>query len=135
MLVVIEATDLPGRSWDEHADIHVALQVGREPVGAVRADGIAARWETEVEVSPGDPLDFRGPAVQGKRGERFLYLTWVDRRGSEHVMFRRAKLMLADLGPGAATATRAVGRLALTDAKGAPLCARVKPSAIAWTLS
>ena len=40
-------------------------------------------------------LDFKGPAVHGKRGERFLYLTWgnVASDGS-FTMFRRAKLML-----------------------------------------
>jgi hypothetical protein len=126
----VEAANLPGRTWADHGDIHVALQVGREPVGLVPADAASASWETEVQVVDGD---FRGPAVQGKRGERFLYLTWGDLSGGSFAMFRRAKLMLDDLGPGAASAAKAVGRLSLTDAKGAPVCARVRD--ITWILS
>jgi hypothetical protein len=49
-------------------------------------------------------------------------------------MFRRAKLMLADVPPdvldAAATSGTLVGTLGLTDAKGHPLCARVKPPMI-----
>jgi uncharacterized protein DUF5990 len=53
-------------------------------------------------------------------------------------MFRRAKLMLADV-PGdvlakAATKGVLVGRLGLTDAKGQPLCAAVRPPAIEWSV-
>ena len=52
-------------------------------------------------------------------------------------MFRRAKLMTADIP--AAVFERAqrtgtlFGRLALHDACGAPLCARVKPDAVEWS--
>lgn len=52
-------------------------------------------------------------------------------------MFRRAKLMMSDVSPEtlqAATESGALtGRLGLTDAKGHPLCARVKPPQIDWT--
>ncbi len=137
--VIIRATDLPGRTWGERGrtwdDIHVALQVGRDPHGPVPGDASQASWETEVQVVPGEPIDFRGPAVQGPKGQRFLYLTWGELRGGSFAMFRRAKLMLDDLGFGAATASEAVGTLSLSDAKGAPLCARVKPGTITWTLS
>ena len=132
MHVRIEATDLPGPTWAEHSDVHVALQVGKEPSFAVSAGSPSAGWETEVTVVDGD---FRGPAVQGKRGERFLYLTWGAVDGDSFTMFRRLKLMLADLGPGAADAGTAVARLSLTDASGGPLCGRAKPGVVSWQLS
>ena len=84
-------------------------------------------------------VDFRGSAVHGKRGDRFLYLTWgaVGADGSFE-MFRRAKLMLDRVdpavmqqaidSPGGLTAT-----VQLTDAKGCPRCARVDPPAIEWS--
>jgi hypothetical protein len=54
-------------------------------------------------------------------------------------MFRRAKLMLADvpadvLAAAAASGTL-VGTLGLTNAKGHPLCARGKPPQIHWSAS
>lgn len=52
-------------------------------------------------------------------------------------MFRRAKLMLADVPTevmAAATVSSVLeARLGLTDATGNPVCARVKPPAIRWT--
>lgn len=81
--------------------------------------------------------DFRGPAVQGKRGERFLYLTWGELSGTDFTMFRRAKLMLDDIPrldekPGAAG--EVVASVEVTDEKGLPRCARVRPPAIVWSL-
>ena len=53
-------------------------------------------------------------------------------------MFRRAKLMLADV-PGdvlakAAKSGRLVGSLGLTDTRGQPLCASVRPPVIDWSV-
>ena len=53
-------------------------------------------------------------------------------------MFRRSKLMLDavpdDVLARAAAAGTLVGRLGLTDAKGQPLCAAVRPPAIEWSV-
>lgn len=129
MRIVIEGRELPGRTFEEYADVHVALQVGQDPVGPVPGDAASARWETEVRVVDGD---VRGPAVHGPKGERFLYLTWGSPSDDGWGMFRRAKLIL---DPAHADAETLVGRLALTDAKGGPLCARVVPPAIEWRRS
>jgi hypothetical protein len=66
--------------------------------------------------------------VQGRRGARFVYLTWgdVDADGS-FTMFRRAKLMLADLEPLVAETDQVVARVDLTDESGGPRCARLRP--------
>jgi hypothetical protein len=75
-------------------------------------------------------LDFRGPAVQGRRWERFVYLTWGEGGAGAFTMFRRAKLMLADVpDPGRATVT---ARVDLTDEHGMPRCARLRPPALSW---
>ena len=83
-------------------------------------------------------LDFRGPAVHGKRGERFLYLTWgeVPSDGS-FLMFRRAKLMLGAVDPDLVKSAERSGAVLvatidLTDATGGPRCARVDEPALVW---
>ncbi|MFI5046764.1 MAG: DUF5990 family protein [Acidimicrobiia bacterium] len=146
MRVVIEGFDLPGRTFCDPDgnpldDVHVGVQVRREPEGLVRGDAAAARWELDVGVVTGTDgtLDFRGPAVQGKRGDRFLYLTWGNVHDGNFAMFRRAKLMLNRVDPELVTAAereqrRLVGAIRLTDARGGPRCARVDPPDLKWTL-
>jgi hypothetical protein len=124
MRVVITARDLPGRTWEDQDDIHVGIQVGRTAADLVPGDADGASWETDVE--PTADGDFRGPAVQGKKNERFLYLVWV--AGPQREMFRRIKLMLADAPVG----TTARASLSLTDPRGGPVCGRVKPPAVVW---
>lgn len=58
-------------------NVHVGVQIRQDPARLVRADESEARWEVDVEVIRNDgALDFRGPGVHGKRGDRFIYLTW-----------------------------------------------------------
>ena len=131
MRLVIEGHHLPGRSCGTHDDIHVGVQVRRDPADLVAADAESATWEVEVEVvdRDGEP-DFRGPAVQGRRGERFVYLTWGEGSGEAFTMFRRAKLMLADVPDPAEPVVTA--RVDLTDEAGMPRCARLRPPALSW---
>lgn len=124
----IRSTDLPGRScggsWE---DVHIGIQLGREAAELVPADRPSAEWVVEVERTPGG--DFRGPAVHGRKGERFVYLVW--RAGATGPMLGRVKVMLdehADL-----TGERATATVSLTDDKGRPRCARLRPPAISWT--
>jgi hypothetical protein len=148
MLVRIEARDLPGRSCApsdapaRYENVHVGVQRGREPVELVPGDAASATWDFELVTRPGDDgaIDVGGPFAQGRRGDRFVYLTWgtVD-AGGAFDMFRRAKLHLADVDPdvlarAAAGEGRLVARLGLTDACGNPVCARVRPPAVAWSL-
>jgi Family of unknown function (DUF5990) len=146
MRLVIVGTHLPGRHCHQpHGivlrNVHVGLQVGRDPADLVAADAPSARWETDVRVLAADDgsHDFRGPAVQGKKGERFVYLTWGDVDSGAFNMFRRAKLMLGVVDPGlikrAEISGRSlVGTVPLTDGRGGPLCARVVPPTIAWSI-
>src|SRR6185436_19429671 len=97
-------------------NVHVGVQMKREPSALVRADALAAHWDLDVDVVHTDTgLDFRGPAVQGKRGERFLYLTWGEvHSDGVFEMFRRAKLMLNRIDAGLIDSAVANGGLAAT---------------------
>jgi hypothetical protein len=82
--------------------------------------------------------DVKGPYVQGPPGGRFIYLSWgtVDETAG-FTLFRRAKLWLDTVPP--TVLDRAlelgllVGRLGLTDPKGNPRCAAVRPPVIGWS--
>jgi hypothetical protein len=142
----IVGTNLPGRECCQPGgvilrDVHVGIQIGREPAELVVGDAKSARWVTDIRVVSNDgELDFRGPAVQGKRGDRFVYLTWGDLgHPGMFAMFRRAKLMLNSIPPALvdqaeATNGTVVGTVGLTDRHGMPLCAAVRPPVIAWTV-
>ena len=83
-------------------------------------DAAEVTWTIDCSV---DGSDIRGPYIQGRPGDRFIYLSWgsVD-DGGDMEMFRRAKLMLADVPAAvldaAAVSGLLVGRLGLTDGRG-----------------
>jgi hypothetical protein len=136
MNIVVRGTEPPGRTFAAYGDVYVGVQVGRDPDGMVPADSPSPEWPLTVRMVDGD---FRGPAVHGKRGDRFLYVTWGDRAGGVFHMFRRGKLMLDRIDPAVvASAVESGGTLvatvSLTDEKGGPRCARYDPPAIAWTV-
>jgi Family of unknown function (DUF5990) len=143
--VTITGRNLPGRVFraagePERSNVHVGVQLGRDPSQLVRADALEACWDVDVNVEHKDGMrDFRGVAVQGKRGDRFLYLTWgeVGADGGFE-MFRRAKLMLDRVDPELMDRAVSAGRLAavvdLTGDDGCPRCARVDPPAVAWSV-
>lgn len=142
MRIRIEATDLPGRCFHgpvSHDNVHVGVQRRNRPgelLDLQPGDAASAAWTLDSDTSAGN--DVTGPYIQGPPGGRFLYLSWVVLTSDgAFEMFRRAKLMLADVDPqvlsDAARADLLVGRLALTDDKGHPVCARVRPPAIQWS--
>jgi hypothetical protein len=141
--ILIDGHDLPGLVFSADGvprrNVHVGVQVGDEPVDPVRADADRARWEVDVRpVVVDGAVDLRGPAVHGRRGARFLYLTWGDvGADGSFAMFRRAKLMVGDIDPELLASAAAddgvlVASLSLTDERGGPRCARVGPADISW---
>ena len=120
--------------------VHVGIQRGQEVVDRVRGDAPEAVFTFEVEVKPAKDggLDFRGPYVHGKAGDRFLYLSWGSLQTNGMLdMFRRAKLKFDTIDP--ADIQRAVdtgalleGRLPMTDKWGCPVCATVRPPVLQW---
>ncbi|MEO3973103.1 DUF5990 family protein [Streptomyces sp. CAU 1734] len=140
----ITGRELPGADCGEYHRVHVGTQRGREPDQLVSAGAAEAVFEIPVETftaADGTP-DFRGPYVQGRRGARFVYLTWGElppgggpAAPDGFRMFRRAKFLLGDLPPEAAAGGVAETSLGLTDPQGLPLCAALRPPRITWRLS
>jgi Family of unknown function (DUF5990) len=138
----IEGSQLPGRdcapahNFPGYTNIHVGVQAKRRPnewLDLQPGDAAEAVWTIDCSV---DGIDMRGPYIQGRPGSRFIYLSWGSLDGDVFTTFRRAKLMLADVPAAvldaAAVSGLLVGRLGLTDAKGQPLCASVRPPQIGW---
>jgi len=121
-------------------NVHVGIQLRRDAAQLIRADALEAAWETDVDVvRHGGALDFRGPAVQGRVGDRFVYLTWGNvHPGVGFETFRRAKLMLNRVEPELMESAVKAGCLEavvdLTDDRGGPRCARVDPPAVVWSV-
>ena len=143
--VVIRGHHLPGKDFRNACvpihQVHVGVQVRADPTDLVRGDAESAEWHVAVRVVEDENgLDFRGPAVHGRRGERFLYLTWGDvGTDGSFAMFRRAKLMLDTVDPTlvrAAERTRRalVASIDLADDHGGPRCGRVGPAALVWSV-
>jgi hypothetical protein len=150
MRIRIEGVDLPGNSCDPSSDrpggyfnVHVGVQRrGKrdELLDVVPGDAPGVTWTLDavVKSAPDGRADFSGPYIQGPPGGRFIYLNWgtVDNPG-EFQLFRRAKLWLDAVPPevlrSAAERGVLVGRLGLTDRKGHPLCAAVRPPLIEWS--
>lgn len=133
----IVGTSLPGKRHGDLEHVHVGVQRGREVVDMVPGDAERAVFELEVDIvgTPQD-IDFRGPYVHGKKGARFLYLSWGDLvPGGSFEMFRRAKLHLSALDADQLDHAVAVqGELGLSDSCGAPLCASIRPPQITWKI-
>ena len=144
----IEGYDLPGRTFcgpngEPYSDVRVGIQIRKNAEQLVPGDADTARWDLDIAAAklPDGGLDFRGPAVHGKRGDRFIYLTWgnLDSAGHFH-MFRRAKLMLNRIEPDLVRAASddardLLARVRLSDDNGTPRCARVDPPDIAWKVA
>jgi hypothetical protein len=159
LTVVVEGYDLPGITCQPepegraHRNVHVALTgpstdrpalimpdrkwLAIEPVPG---DAPSARWEITVTVRRDeDGFDFGGPFVRGDRTDRHLGLAWGDVPGDGILqLFRGAKLRLVDVEPRLIEAAmrpggRLTARVRLTDARGNPICARVRPPDITWS--
>lgn len=147
--VRIVGVDLPGRTCADprpgglvYENVHVGVQRRQEVVDVVPGDTTTAVWDLTMDPVVRDgALDFRGEFVQGRRGDRFLYLSWGSvASDGRFEMFRRAKLMLDPLGREVVEAAdrlghRLVATLGLTAADGMPRCAAVRPPDITWTAS
>jgi hypothetical protein len=144
----IVGSDLPGlacgpsRNFPGYENIHVGVQRRNRPgelLGLVGGDAASARWDLDCDVvDTAAGVDVKGPYVQGRPNERFVYLSWgtVDADGV-FTMFRRAKLWLDGVAPEVMDAARRsgtlVGRLGLRDGCGNPVCASVRPPRIEWS--
>lgn len=93
-------TEIPLRLIIENppASVHWALQLGRDsllPASEYTASRIVFDVIVRAVNNKQGALDFRGPAVQGPSGVRFVYLNSGTLAGEAHSIFtRRAKVSL-----------------------------------------
>ncbi|MDR2985088.1 MAG: DUF5990 family protein [Nocardiopsaceae bacterium] len=158
LIVRIDGYDLPGRSCRPEPDgagyknVHVGVGDYRPHAEGltvadrrwvatqlVPGDAESASWEFTVTIRRGDAIDFGGHSVRGDRSDRHLGLIWGEVPGDGTFrLFRGAKLRLVDVDqriierawqPGFTL----VARVRLTDGRGNPICARVRPPYIEWS--
>ena len=148
MDVRIVGVELPGRTCADrrpgglaYQNVHVGVQRRKDVVDLVPGDAPGAAWNLIVDtVTKDGALDLRGPFVHGKRGDRFVYLSWGTVDDANHFeMFRRAKLMFDAvpdelLRSAQSPGHRLVGTVDMTHDDGMPRCAAVRPPVIAWTV-
>lgn len=140
--VGILGQNLPGLRYCEYHHVHVGVQRGTQVIDLVPGDAPEAVFAFTIDVVRGEDgqIDFRGPFVQGKRGARFLYLSWGECvPDGQFRMFRRAKLLLSALAEPeiadalvADTVIEAV--VNLTGPRGDPICASLRPPQIRWRI-
>src|SRR5258705_2878156 len=80
MLLQIRGHHLPGGAWRspdaQYDNVHVGIQVGKEPRELVRGDADTSTWTIPIEVVDREGgLDFRGAAGHGRPGCPVLVLT------------------------------------------------------------
>jgi Family of unknown function (DUF5990) len=143
----IVGRDLPGIRFTKsqgalvHREpVYVGIQKKDEVIELFRGDAPQAVFNFSVEAIPDSKngYDFRGPFVHGRKGDRFLYLSWgvVDKKGSFE-MFRRAKIRFdgidkRDLKRALSNSNRLVeGTIALTEG-GGPLCGSYDSRRLKW---
>jgi len=130
----------PGPNTGLYENIHVGIGPLGKPHELFRGDATSTSWRIDIRVvaASDGSLDYRGPMVSGKRGDRFIYLNWgtVEPAGEFRLM-RRAKVDLSPLDP--LIVGRALDESAelhctvdLTDPKGNPTCTRFRPPATSW---
>ncbi|MBV8194562.1 MAG: monooxygenase [Candidatus Dormibacteraeota bacterium] len=161
LAITVEATELPSRSCapadagHAYTNVHVGLcdrsfkdapiVTPSRPwgvVGVVPGDAESARWDIEVTARvKADDVDFGGRFVRGNRGDRHIGLAWGELIDSQKfALFRGARLKLESINPvllaeAMEPGRRLVARLGLTDSRGNPRCATVKPPDLVWTVA
>ena len=149
MDIRIVGVELPGRTCAdprpgglEYENVHVGVQRRKDVVHLVPGDAPGAEWNLTVDTVTKDGApDQRGPFVHGKRGDRFLYLSWGTVDDADHFeMFRRAKLMFDAvpdklLQSAQTPGHRLVGTVRMQHDDGMPRCAAVRPPVIEWTVA
>lgn len=139
----IEGHSLPGRQCWTRNHVHIGVQRRSEVIDLVPGDATVAAFDLTAQVLTIDrsELDFRGLFVHGKRGDRFLYLSWVEMPPSgDPEMFARIKLFLGDIDQqllinAVNSGHTLFGSLALSTVPGTQVSGGVRPPNVRWGLS
>ena len=140
--IEIICTSLPGIQWDDRGPVSLGIQKGDdllEPSPA-NLERIVFRPDFRVRRHADGSANFLGPFAHGPRSERFIYLVWAIMNGSTPVAgLGRVKIHLnhikwADVESAASRKKPLKATLELTNAKGKPVFASVRPDAAKWEL-
>lgn len=147
MIVEIRGVNGPGRRCNPapdhgpYEDVQVGVGRFTDPIGVVAGDTQRVEWQVSVRVVRRDgQLDFRGPQVDGRRGDRHVYLNWFSREPDGRLkLFRRGKVMLEGLDASLVEEAERSGAaltctVNLTDAKGNPTTARFWAADLDWSV-
>ncbi|MFL7809427.1 MAG: DUF5990 family protein [Anaerolineae bacterium] len=132
--------DMPGTVFEDRTAVRLGVQDRRLVVDDVPADTEPAVFRLLVHVNGdsdvGNP-DWAGPHVQGRTGNRFIYLCWGERIDGTWVGFRRAKLFLSGLSWSRVRRALETGSplratIRMSDKRGGPVAATLKPERVEW---
>jgi Family of unknown function (DUF5990) len=137
--IEIVCTELPGAG---HHALHLGIQRDKEIIEAASADSnrIVFKPTLRARRNGDGSVNFLGPFAQGPKTERFIYLNWASTNGKElTAMVGRIKLHLNHINWAAVEKAAKRNKpirveLALTNAKGNPVMASVRPDVAKWTL-
>ena len=121
----------------------LGIQRDNEVIEAVSTDPKKVLFKPTLRArrNPDGSVNFLGPFAQGPKAERFVYLNWMTAKaGVLTGMMGRIKLHLNHIKwasvKKAAEASKPIRvKLALTNAKGKPVMASVRPDAANWEMS
>lgn len=129
----------PSLPFEGRAAVFLGIQYQQEVLEETPVTAEEKTFELQVKVSQGKDgsPNFTGPYVFGKTGDKFLYLVWLMKTAIGDERFRRAKIKLQALSWEQIRKAQAEkipirAKIILTDAKGGPICASLKPPYIQW---
>lgn len=138
LTIRLECFAFPGKVFGEYSNVHLAVQQEKETVWEIPGDAVSQVFDIPVFVSEGKDgaPNFLGKFAHGNTGDKFLYLVWYE-KSLHNQSFRRAKIKLnhltwADVEKAIAEQAPIVAEVKLTDKKGGPVCASLKPEQITW---
>jgi uncharacterized protein DUF5990 len=142
IVIEIVCTDLPGEEWDGHSGLYLGIQCDDQMIESASAGSkrVVFRPVLRARCNIDGSANFLGPFAHGPRTERFIYLVWlVVQRNVPVKMVGRIKLHLNHIQwrsvEKAAGETKPIRvTLALTNAKGKPVMASVRPDVAKWEL-
>ena len=135
--IEIECTELPGAGYPS---LHLGIQRDQSIIEMASADSKRIMFKPTLRARPNadGSVNFLGPFAHGPKAERFIYLNWTTMNGNVLTgMVGRIKLHLNHIRwtavQKAAAANKPIRvRLALTNAKGRPVMASVRPDVAKW---
>lgn len=143
IVIEIVCTNLPGEEWGGHSHLHLGIQKGDQIIETASAGSkrVVFRPALRSQGNVDGSANFLGAFAHGPRTERFMYLVWAVVDGKLPArMVGRIKLHLNHIRW--ASVKNAAGKkkpirvtLALTDIKGNPVMASVRPNAAKWELA